>query len=332
MVFRLVTESLGRTDPDTRQTVRRSSKPVVDLLCARAAGKSPTATFTTDQDITDLAGRILGREISRVRTPDGGHTRAICRIVECDDGTTAFVKAAGPAARADIAIEQAVYQALPGQPFLPRVLASTHEPVRALLLETLPHAGRVREWTPDLIDATHRLLDYVHDLPAPELLPRLGAMPNPWETLAADPHRLLRLNVCSAGWLATHLDTLRTATEDARTAGDSLIHRDVRAANLWHHQNRLILLDWASAAIGDPWLDHHLWLVALNAEGGPAPEVRQGPHATGHAALIAGIQPLLTPARDTDPPLFDQRRRRLVAALSWAARLLHLPAPKLPQD
>ncbi len=77
----------------------------------------------------------------------------------------------------------------------------------------------------------------------------------------------------------------------------------------------------------DPWLDHHPWLVAVHAEGGPAPESNQGPHAAGHAALIAGQQPLLTPARDANPVLFDERCRRLAAALSWAARLLDLPEP-----
>jgi hypothetical protein len=327
LIFRLVTESLGRTDPGTRQAVRRAGEPVVDLFLSRVSGRSPTAMFATDQDIAGLTGRVLGQKVRRLRTPEGGHTRAMCRTVECDDGTTVFVKAASPAARTDVAVEQAVYQALSDEPFLPRLLASTHEPIPALVLEALPHDGWVGEWTPHLVEATHRLLDHVHGLRAPEGVPRLGVIPNPWDALAADPQRLLRLDVCSADWLTTHLDTFHAAADDAQTTGDSLIHRDVHAANLWQHDNRLILLDWASAAIGDPWLDHHLWLVALNAEGGPAPEARQGPHATGHAALIAGIQPLLTPAHDTNPPLFDQRRRRLATALSWAARLLHIPPP-----
>jgi aminoglycoside phosphotransferase (APT) family kinase protein len=152
-------------------------------------------------------------------------------------------------------------------------------------------------------------------------------MPNPWDALAASPARLLRLGICSAQWLDSHLDLLRATAEAAQTAGDSLIHRDVRAANLFHHGGRLVLVDWGSAAIGDPWLDHHLWLVAVHAEGGPVPEVHQGPYAIGHAALIAGSQPLLTPARDANPALFDLRRRLLGTALSWTARLLDIPPP-----
>jgi aminoglycoside phosphotransferase (APT) family kinase protein len=152
----------------------------------------------------------------------------------------------------------------------------------------------------------------------------LGAVTNPWGTIAADPQRLLRRDVCAAQWLTIHLDTLRGAAAQAPVEGDSVIHRDVRAVNLWHRDGRLLLADWASAAIGNRRLDHHLWLVALHAEGGPVPKVGQGPGAAGHAALIAGQQPLLTPSRDADPVLFDQRRRQLVSALSWAARQLGL--------
>jgi hypothetical protein len=46
-------------------------------------------------------------------------------------------------------------------------------------------------------------------------------------------------------------------------------------ANLRCHHNRLVLADSAAAAIGNPWLNHHLWPVTKRAEGGPAPETGQ---------------------------------------------------------
>ncbi|HEY7487188.1 MAG TPA: hypothetical protein VH912_22215 [Streptosporangiaceae bacterium] len=61
----------------------------------------------------------------------------------------------------------------------------------------------------------------------------------------------------------------------ARTEGNSLIHHDVRMANLRCHHNRLVLADSAAAAMGNPWLNHHLWPVTKRAEGGPAPETGQ---------------------------------------------------------
>lgn len=329
LMFRLVTESLGRPDTDSRQAVRRATEPVVDLLLSRVSGRPATTAPLSESDVAELAGRALGCQITALRPVAGGHSRCVVRLADRSGGGGAvFVKAAGPAARAELDVELAVYDALDGRPFLARRLASTHEPVPILVLEALDSGSWVRGWTSPLVEATRALLHEVHTLPAPAGVPVLGAMPNPWDAIAADPTRLLRMGVCSNRWLATHLDTLHAAAAEAPTAGGSLIHRDVRAANLWYHDGRLVLADWASAVIGDPWLDHHLWLVALHAEGGPAPDAGQGPYATAHAALIAGQQPLLTPARDANPALFDQRRRRLAVALSWAARLLHLPAPQ----
>jgi uncharacterized protein (TIGR02569 family) len=330
LIYRLVTESLGRPETDSRQAVRRANEPVVDLLLSRVSGRPTTTMPLSDADIAEVAGRALGCEITGLRPVEGGHSRSVSRIADRAGGGAVFIKAAGAAARGELGVELAVYAALDGSPFLPRLLASTREPVPLLVLEALAPDGWVRDWTPHLVDATRTLLHDVHTLPAPPGVPLLGAMPNPWEAIAADPTRLLRMGVCSNRWLATHLDTLHAAAANAPTEGDSLIHRDVRAANLWCHDGRLVLADWASAAIGDPWLDHHLWLVALHAEGGPAPDTGRGPDATGHAALIAGQQPLLTPARDADPALFDQRCRHLAAALSWAARLLRIPAPQQP--
>jgi aminoglycoside phosphotransferase (APT) family kinase protein len=322
LIYRLVTESLGRPDPESRQAVRRANEPVADLLLSRVSGRAPSLAPPSDPDIAELVGRALGEPITAIRPVAGGHSRSVTRLAgRPGGGGSVFVKA-GP----ELAAELAVYQALQGKPFLPLRLPSNHEPV--LILEALAPEGWVREWTPDLVDATRTLLADVHALPAPPGVPVLGTMPNPWEAIAADPNRLLRMDVCSNHWLATHLDALHAAAAQAPTEGASLIHRDVRAANLWHHDGRLLLVDWASAVIGNPWLDVHLWLVAAHAEGGPAPDAGQGPDAVTHAALIAGQQPLLTPARDADPTLFDLRRRRLAVAMCWAARLLHIPAPQ----
>ncbi|MBP2706723.1 TIGR02569 family protein [Microbispora sp. RL4-1S] len=328
LIWRLVTESLGRPDPDSRLAVRRANESVAELLLSRVSGRPATTMPPADPEIAESAGRALGRAIVGLRPVAGGHSRSVTRIADRAGGGSVFVKVGANVDRVEFGTELAVYEALGERPFLPRLLASTREPLPMLVLEMLEPEHWLREWTPGLVAATRELLHEVHMLPAPPGVPVLRAKPNPWEAVAADPARLLRMHVCSQRWLTDHLDMLHGAAAEAPTEGDSLIHRDVRAANLWWHDGRLVLADWASAAIGHPWLDHHLWLVALHAEGGPAPELGQGPHATGHAALIAGQQPLLTPARDADPALFDQRRRRLGVALSWASRLLDIPPPQ----
>ncbi|MEV4620751.1 hypothetical protein AB0J74_18825 [Asanoa sp. NPDC049573] len=319
LMWRLITESLGRPDPDSRLAVRRANEPVVNLLLSRLRGQPPAG----DRRLAKLVGHLLGDEVTRLRPVADGFSRAARHVADRAAGGSVFVKTGE-----GVAVELAVYEALGDRPYLPRLLAASREPEPMLVLEALEPGGWVREWTPRLVEATGRLLHQVHELSAPPGVPRVGSTGNPWTLIAADPTRLLSMDVCSEDWLTTHLDLLAAAAADAHTEGDSLIHRDVCAANLWHHDGRLVLADWASAAIGDPWLDRHLWLVACHAEGGPAPESGQGPSAVGHAALIAGLQPRLTPARTANRPLFDQRRRRLQVALAWAARLLRIPPPQ----
>ena len=267
------------------------------------------------------ADSLPGGSIPANSLPGGSVPEGLV-LADLDAAGSVFVKAG-----ADVEVELAVYEGLGKRAFLARRLGSTRSPVPMLVLETLDSGGWVEDWSPELSEATRSLLHEVHSLPAPAGVPRMGAAANPWTAIAADPARLLRLQVCSAKWLEASLDKLSTAAASARTAGESLIHRDVRAANLWRHDGRLVLADWGSAAIGEPWFDLHLWLVALGAEGGPAPSLGQGPHAVGQAALIAGLQVLLAPSRDSNPTLFDLRRRRLQVALPWAAHLLELPPP-----
>ena len=304
LMWRLITESLGRPDPESRQAVRRAGEPVADLLLARVL--PGPARHPPVPPAPELAAELLGDELTGLRPPaSGGQSRAVCRIADRTGKPPIFLKAGE-----DVAVEVAVYEALGDRAFLPRLLAATRSPAPMVVLEALDPAGWAPDWTPSLVEATRALLHEVHVVPAPPGVPRLRPAYNPWAAVAADPARLLRMDVCSERWLTTHLAELTAAAAAAHVEGDSLIHRDVCAANLWRRDGRLVLADWAAAAIGDPWLDHHLWIVACHAEGGPVPDSLRGPHALGHAALIAGQQPLLTPAHDTNPALFQARRRR----------------------
>lgn len=319
LIYRTVSEALGRPDPESREAVRRAKEPVVDLVLARVSGRPRPAAYLDDRGLSDLVSRALGRGVRRVERVQG-HTHALRARVELEDGAQAFAKVGAAQPELD------VYRALDGAPFLPRPLAVSPG---LLVLDALAAGGWVRTWTPELVSRTRALLEEVHALPAPPTLPRVD-IGTPWDTIAADPSWLLHIQVCSPQWLDANLDALRAASAAAPTSGDRLVHLDVCAANVWHGDGRVVLADWGSAAAGHPWLDHHLWLVALHTEGGPAPEEQQGPHAASHAALIAGMQVLLTPSRDSDPSLFTQRRARLVSALAWASRQLGLAPPYGP--
>jgi uncharacterized protein (TIGR02569 family) len=316
LVFRMVVESIGRPDAESRLAARREAGPVVELLLARVAGRPVSGGVPDERAVGALAGRV----VTGFRPVAGGHSRAVCRVAECADGGSLFVKSA----RGGLGVESAVYSSLAGRSFVPSLVAADGG---VLVTEALSPDGWVGEWTPELVAATRDVLGEVHGSPVPVGVPAVGVVANAWVAIAADPVRLSRFGVCGRSWLDGSLDVLRAAAGEAPTAGDCLVHRDVCAANLWSRDGRVVLVDWSSAGVGDPWFDVHLWLVALHAEGGPPPEVGQGSHAAAQAALIAGLQVLLAPARDADPVLFELRRRRLVVALSWAARLLGLPSP-----
>jgi uncharacterized protein (TIGR02569 family) len=316
LVYRLVTEIIARDDGTGLDAVARAGQPVTDLVLARLTGRPQPAIRLDDPG---LAG-------------PPGYTGALREQTRLADGRTVFVKAAGPGA--DLTAELIAYESIGPASFMPRLIAVSRDPSPRITLEALPADGWVNRWTPQAVADTEALLTRVHATEAPAALPRWtdpgAGGPDPWLAIARHPARLLRMHVCGEQWLCDHLAALSDAAGRARRSGDKLVHGDVHSGNLCYRDGGLVLVDWATAAAGNPWFDYHSWLVAMAAEGGPPPHERQGPGAAGHAALIAADQALLAPSRDSDLVLFDLRRQRLTVALTWAARLLGLIAPEFP--
>jgi phosphotransferase family enzyme len=339
LVYRLASEVILRSGRTGLDGVSRAGQPVTDLVLARLAGRPRPARYLDDARLSELAGQAAGTAVTgmavagtRGQGPAVGHTRALRRLARLADGRTVFLKAAGPGA--DLTAEIAAYESIGQAPFMPRLIAASRDPVPLIILEALPADGWVTRWTPLAIADTEELIAQVHAASAPAGLPRWtdpgSDGPAAWRAIAREPDRLLRMGVCGEQWLSAHLEALGGAAGRARVSGDHLVHGDVHPANLCYRAGRLVLVDWATAAAGDPWFDTHNWLVTMAAEGGPTPDERQGPGAAGHAALIAGDQVLLAPSRGSDPVLFNLRRQRLATALTWAARLLQLPRPESP--
>jgi uncharacterized protein (TIGR02569 family) len=341
LVYRLASEVILRSGRTSLDGVGRAGQPVTDLVLARLTGRQRPAAYLDDARLSELASRAAGAAViemlavgTRGRAAPGdapvGHTRALRRLARLADGRTVFMKTAGPGA--DLTAEIAAYESIGQAPFMPRLIAVSFDPVPLIILEALPAGGWVTRWTRQAIADTEELIAQVHATEAPAALPRWtdpgSGGPNAWRAIAREPDRLLRMGVCSEQWLSAHLTALTEAAGEARLSGGTIVHGDVHAANLCNRGDRLILVDWATAAAGDSWFDTHNWLVAMAAEGGPAPDERQGPGAVSHAALIAGDQVLLAPSMNSDPVLFNLRRQRLATALAWAARLLQLPPPK----
>ena len=308
------------------------------------------ATGGAGHDIGSLVGmQPDAADIERVRRALGavpvawrvvpGHGAASTRrfVVELPGGGTVFVKIAAFDYTADwLREEYRVYTALDGQPFLPRLLGWEDDGVApALALEDLSGAAWPPPWDRTRVDSVLTTLAVVHATPPPDGVPpavesQFGL--DGWPDVTADRQPFLSLGLCSPEWLSEHLSALSSASAAAEIGGTSLLHFDVRSDNLCLQEDRVVLVDWNNACVGNPLMDTASWLPSLEAEGGPAPDVilpDETPGLPAIASLLAGYfcaragLPPIPQAPHARPLQLMQAR----TSLPWAARLLDLPAP-----
>ena len=101
-----------------------------------------------------------------------------------------------------------------------------------------------------------------------------------WQSLAAlSGHERAEVIERAGGlgeWAATHLDQLVAWEQRAPevSAGDRLVHGDLRGDNVILDPEHLWIVDWPHAAVGAPWLDLVCMLPSVAMQGGgPAHEI-----------------------------------------------------------
>ncbi len=264
-----------------------------------------------------------------------GHTHAEKWLVELRDGRRAFVKAAvEPSARAQIEREGSILESIAAA-YMPRLNgAATVEDWSVLVLEDLSRAL----WPPPYPDGGEALLRTVLQLaatPPPHGLRRrpegrpLGTY---WHRIAADPERVLAHGSFSADWLETAHPVLDAAESRAKLSGDDFLHDDVWAGNVCYTDRGAVLIDWASATIGDRRLDLAYALLSIRSSGSKPPTV-DFPEEVAYAALLAGANAYQAaqPADESIQHASVLRAvwlRDLESALAWACELLQLPPPQ----
>lgn len=275
--------------------------------------------------------RLLGVPVIGWRPVDrGGWSVAVRGVARLADGRTVFAKLGDvPDTAAAIRAECDVYPRLSG-PFVPRLLAADPA-VPALVIEDLSGATWPPPWTPELLAQLERLFAELAGTPAPAGLPRLADRVREmgaWELVAADPAPLLATGLVSAAWLDGALPALLEAQASAPTAGDRLLHLDVRSDNLCFRDGRALLVDWNHATVGDPRWDRLLMVHTIEMEGGPpvrelAPDPEPGvvTWMAGFLAVRAGL-----PAPEGAPRVRGFQRAQLDVLLPWTAELLGLSA------
>jgi aminoglycoside phosphotransferase (APT) family kinase protein len=104
-----------------------------------------------------------------------------------------------------------------------------------------------------------------------------------------------------------------------------VLHFDVRSDNLCFVGDRVVLVDWNLACVGNGRFDVAFWLPSLKLEGGPDPWhvlPDAGPLAAAVAGFFAARAGL--PRPPGAPTVREFQLAQLRVALPWAARELGL--------
>lgn len=296
--------------------------------------------------IADLAGASVTTETAAT----SGFSPGYAAILGLGDGTEIFVKAVSPEQNPespDLARSEALVAGLlpSGVPAPPLLWADDDGTWVLLGFAAVEGSSPDLPWRPkDLV----RVLDAVTDLatagtPGPAGLTALAESIAPmmagWALLADDDASLDRA-VAAVGphgpWLRTHLDDLVAWAGDAvaASAGDTLVHGDLRADNIMLGPQTVWLIDWPHAATaGVRWYDLLAMLPSISMQGGgdPAAMFAAHPNAVDAdpvavRALLAGLTGYFVHGAVQPPPpgIANLRAFQLAqgrAALEWLRRL-----------
>ncbi|MFI7602171.1 phosphotransferase [Actinoplanes sp. NPDC049681] len=287
-------------------------------------------------DVRELVGTCLGAPVRTAAGQAGGFTPGVAARVLLADGSRAFVKAI----QADdesvgVYRNEARYAALLGADVPTPRLRFTAQARGWVVLAFDDVDGR----HPDLRVPAEReaVLSALGRLAAaltpaaragvPTVEAALAPLLTGWRQYAADgppadldpwsSHHLARLARLEAGWAAG-------------TAGDTLLHADLRPDTmLLTPQGEVVVVDWACACVGAPWVD--LVLLLASADGVDADRVvrthplsRDVPDAAVDAFLCALAGCFARECRGPDLPRSPRLRGFQAAAarrtLAWLAR------------
>jgi hypothetical protein len=238
-----------------------------------------------------------GAAVVRAQGQPGGFSPGVAARLRCADGSRAFVKAVSELANPDTPRmhrqEAGVLAALDP------LIASGAVPAprlrgrvdlggwTVLVLDDIEGVHPRLPWRPDELDRLLGALDRLAEVDLQGVVGghRGGQLPTAAESLAAafDGWRTLAGSGGSGpdggppadldAWSVRNLDRL-AELEDGwadHVAGDALLHSDVRGDNVLLTAERVVLVDWPAACVGDPFVDPVLLAPSVAMQGGPAP-------------------------------------------------------------
>jgi hypothetical protein len=257
--------------------------------------------------------RELGSPIAAAVSQHGGFSPGTAVRVVCEDGRRAFVKAVGLSLNPDSPglhrAEIAVMSLLPGDLPAPRLLASYDDgDWVALVLEDIDGRRPELPWSEQDAWLVASSLGQLARTTAPRQMRAYGDvvhMLTAWDEVAAEP---VGIDPALLARLPEMLAAQSLAAEV--TVGEALVHWDARADNMLIRDGRAMLLDWAWASRGAPWLDSLLLAMDFAVQGGPDPDdflrrnevTRDVPPAHLRSALATLLGIFTHRARQPAPP------------------------------
>jgi hypothetical protein len=255
----------------------------------------------------------LGSPVASAVTQIGGFSPGAAVRVVCADGRRAFVKAVGADLnpdspdlyRAEIVALHLVPEEVPHA----RLLATYDDGCWvALVLEDIEGYRPSIPWSAADATLMSRTLGVLARTTAPDVLPPFADVVtflSAWDDVAADGSGI-------SPELRDRAPELREAGEPAGalTSGHALVHWDARADNVIVRDGQAVLLDWAWAGRGAPWLDTLLLAMDFRVQGGPDPDAflrtdpvtRDVPPEDLRAVLAAIVGMFIERARRPPPP------------------------------
>lgn len=279
--------------------------------------------------LRDLIERRCGSPVVAAHTRNRGFTPGFASVLECEDGSRHFVKAASLRAQGVFATayreEARKLQALPAGIPAPGLLWSYDGEWVALGISHIDGRHPARPWTAPDLDACLDALEEVASqlTPAPEALALdpaaedLASFLTCWDHVRvlhpALPH--LEEAVALAGRYAEVV------------AGDTVVHTDVRDDNaLIDGDGRAWFCDWNWPVTGANWLDSLFMLIGPRGDGldveaiiGARPLLRDVPPASIDVVLALITAYFLKSAADHIPPTspFLRDHQRWQGEVCW---------------